>query len=87
MLFKSVNIFFVGVVVKLIPPEVDSVNNTLPGTIPFTEEVFPKDSKQQHDPTTVGFTFTKSDDPSVNRYGKQLQVPTACIYQYIVILL
>lgn len=70
--------FFVGVVVKLIPPEVDSVNNTLPGTIPFTEEVFPKDSKQQHDPTTVGFTFTKSDDPSVNRYGKQLQVPTAC---------
>lgn len=69
---------FVGVVVKLIPPEVDSVNNTLPGTIPFNEEVFPKDSKQQHDPTSIGFTFTKSDDPSVNRYGKQLQVPTAC---------
>ncbi|XP_062596534.1 uncharacterized protein LOC134257978, partial [Saccostrea cucullata] len=57
-----------GVIVTLIPPKVESVNTTIPGTIPFTEEVSPKASWQQHDPTTVGITFTKSDDPSVNRY-------------------
>lgn len=54
---------------KLIPPDVDSVNNTIPGASHFTEEVFPKDSLQQQDPNSVGFTFTKSEDPSVNRYG------------------
>uniref|UniRef100_K1PPK2 Protocadherin Fat 4 n=1 Tax=Magallana gigas TaxID=29159 RepID=K1PPK2_MAGGI len=57
-----------GVIVKLIPPDVDSVNNTIPGTSHFTEEVYPKESLQQQDPNSVGFTFTKSEDPSVNRY-------------------
>ena len=60
---------FLGVVVKLIPPEVDSVNTTIPGTVHFNEDVYPKDSLEQNDPTTIGFSFTKSDDPSVNRYG------------------
>ncbi|XP_062589554.1 uncharacterized protein LOC134251189, partial [Saccostrea cucullata] len=57
-----------GVIVKLIPPEVDMINTTIPGTSHFTEEVNPKDSLQQQDPTSIGFTFTKSEDPSVNRY-------------------
>lgn len=67
--------FDIGVVVKLIPPDVDMVNNTIPGTSHFTEEVYPKESLQQQDPTSVGFTFTKSDDPSVNRYGRSIQIP------------
>lgn len=45
MLFKSVNIFFVGVVVKLIFLEVDLVNNIFLGIIFFIEEVFFKDFK------------------------------------------
>lgn len=45
MLFKSVNIFFVGVVVKLIFLEVDFVNNIFLGIIFFIEEVFFKDFK------------------------------------------
>ena len=59
----------IGVTAKLIPPDVDTVNNTIPGTSHFSQEVFPKDSLQQQDPSSVGFTFTKSEDPSVNRYG------------------
>ena len=65
---------FLGVVVKLIPPEVDSVNTTIPGTVHFNEDVFPKDSLEQNDPTTIGFSFTKSDDPSINRYGNSFNV-------------
>ena len=59
-------------VVKLIPPETENVNTSLPGIIPFSKDVYPKESFQQNDPTTIGFTFSKSDDPSVNRYGKLL---------------
>lgn len=54
---------------KLIPPNIESVNTTIPGTAKFTEKVFPEDSLTQEDPTSVGFTFTKSEDPSVDRYG------------------
>lgn len=57
-----------GVTVKLIPPNIESVNTTIPGTAKFTEKVFPEDSLTQEDPTSVGFTFTKSEDPSVDRY-------------------
>lgn len=60
---------FAGVTVKLIPPNIESVNTTIPGTAKFTEKVFPEDSLTQEDPTSVGFTFTKSEDPSVDRYG------------------
>lgn len=56
----------------LIPPDIESVIVSIPGTAKFTEKVFPEDSLTQEDPTTVGFTFTKSEDPSVNRYGRYL---------------
>lgn len=63
------HVLYTGVIANLIPPNADSVNTSIPGTSHFTEEVFPKDALQQQDPNSVGFTFTKSEDPSVNRYG------------------
>lgn len=60
-----------GVVVLLEPPEVDNLNNTILGDIqPFEEDVVPVDAMESTDPTTIGFTFTVSEDKSVKRYGK-----------------
>lgn len=67
--FMAFLVLFTGVTVKLIPPVIESVNTSIPGTAKFTEKVYPEDSLSQEDPTSVGFTFTKSDDPSVDRYG------------------
>ncbi|CAC5416406.1 unnamed protein product [Mytilus coruscus] len=58
-----------GVVVLLEPPEVDNLNNTIKGDIqPFEESVVPTDAMESTDPTTIGFTFTVSEDKSVKRY-------------------
>ncbi|CAC5412724.1 unnamed protein product [Mytilus coruscus] len=58
-----------GVVVLLEPPEVDNLNNTIKGEIkPFEESVVPTDAMESTDPTTIGFTFTVSEDKSVKRY-------------------
>ena len=60
---------FPGVVVLLEPPIVDDLNNTLPGTDEFPYNITPSDARQCSDPTTIGMTFTASDDKAVIRYG------------------
>lgn len=59
-----------GVIVLLVPPEVDNLNNTLPGTKEFSNEVNPKDARESTDPRSIGITFTASEDKSVIKYGK-----------------
>ncbi|XP_071123199.1 uncharacterized protein [Mytilus edulis] len=57
-----------GVIVLIVPPETDDLNNTLPGTEEFPNEVFPKDARESTDPTSIGMTFTASEDESVFKY-------------------
>ena len=59
----------VGVTVLLEPPLVDDINNTIPGAKEFPHSVTPSDAKESTDPTSIGFTFTVSEDKSVTRYG------------------
>ncbi|CAG2187681.1 unnamed protein product [Mytilus edulis] len=57
-----------GVIVLLVPPEVDNLKNTLPGTKEFSNEVNPKDARESTDPRSIGITFTASEDKSVIKY-------------------
>ena len=59
----------VGVTVLLEPPLVDDINNTIPGAKEFPHPVTPSDARESTDPTSIGFTFTVSEDKSVTRYG------------------
>ncbi|XP_076116641.1 uncharacterized protein LOC143084119 [Mytilus galloprovincialis] len=59
-----------GVTVLLEPPLVDDINNTIPGATEFPHPVTPSDAKESTDPTSIGFTFSVSEDKSVTRYGK-----------------
>lgn len=66
----NIHLFFSGVIVLIVPPETDDLNNTLPETEEFPNEVFPKDARESTDPTSIGMTFTASEDESVFKYGK-----------------
>ncbi|VDI67222.1 Hypothetical predicted protein [Mytilus galloprovincialis] len=58
-----------GVVVLLEPPAVDNLNNTILGEVrQFNQSVVPVDAMESTDPTSIGFTFTISEDKSVKRY-------------------
>ena len=58
-----------GVTVLLFPPEVDDVNNTLPGVEELPPNVTPADAMSSRNPNKIGFSFTLSTDKSVTRYG------------------
>ncbi|CAG2204566.1 unnamed protein product [Mytilus edulis] len=50
-------------------PEVDTLNNTVLGEVkPFDEPVIPSDAMESTDPDSIGFTFTVSEDKSINKY-------------------
>ncbi|XP_063408918.1 uncharacterized protein LOC134692399 [Mytilus trossulus] len=58
-----------GVVPLLELPEVDNLNNTVLGEIkPFDGPVIPSDAMESTDPDSIGFTFTVSEDKSINKY-------------------
>ncbi|VDI27589.1 Hypothetical predicted protein, partial [Mytilus galloprovincialis] len=57
-----------SVVALLVPPNVNLINTTVIGAEDFDHPVTPADAKRGTDPTSVGFTFTLSEDESVTRY-------------------
>ncbi|XP_076087285.1 uncharacterized protein LOC143057777 [Mytilus galloprovincialis] len=58
-----------GVVPLLELPEVNNLNNTVLGEVkPFNEPVIPSDAMESSDPDSIGFTFTVSEDKSINKY-------------------
>ena len=59
-------------------PNADSVDTTIPGTEDFPVDVVPDDAKIGTDPTSIGFSITVLDDPSVERYGKQNRSTEGC---------
>ena len=50
-------------------PEVDDVNNTLPGVEELPADVTPADAMSSRNPNKIGFSYTLSNDKSVTRYG------------------
>ncbi|VDI71255.1 Hypothetical predicted protein, partial [Mytilus galloprovincialis] len=58
-----------GVVPLLEIPQVDNLNNTVLGEVkPFDEPVIPSDAMESTDPDSIGFTFTVSEDKTINKY-------------------
>ena len=60
---------FPGVTVLLEPPPPESVATNLTNAEAFPVPVEPSDAMVGTDPTSIGFSFEISDDPSIRRYG------------------
>jgi hypothetical protein len=59
-----------GVTVLLVAPDAEDVNTTIVGAEEFDRPVFPPKSKLSKDSSSIGGTWTVSEDPAVRRYGK-----------------
>ena len=59
-----------GVIVLLTTPDPDTVGGDIVGAEQFDYDIYPPDALKTDNPTSVGASWVKSEDKSINEYGR-----------------